>query len=486
MDKARILVVDDEEGMLEVCVDILRKLPGAVVVPEVDSRRAATRITSERWDLLMADIRMPGLNGVDLLRIARGHDPTLPVLMLTAFPNVETAVETLKLGAADYVAKPFLPDDLLATVRRILEEKRLREENRLLERQAERRCASDELVGSSPAMQPVLESIERASETDVDVLITGETGVGKELVARSIHKGGRRKSARFVPVDCGAIPENLLESEFFGHERGAFTGAPSQAMGLLEFADGGTFFLDEIAELPLQLQAKLLRTLQERKFRRVGGKEEISVDVRVMAATNRDLISEVRSGRFREDLYYRIDVARIEIPPLRERASDIPFLIAHFIDRYARDMQRTRFHLDAEVMKILTRYPWPGNVRELQNFLKRALAMTRCELFTIDDLPDELLTRAFSNVPDKCGNAGFFHLRSRRLEAFEKKYLTSLARKHAGDMSRAAEEAKVPRGTLYRLLGKYGLAPEDFRPRPTGQVAEEGSANKAAFLLASS
>ncbi|MBI4604748.1 MAG: sigma-54-dependent Fis family transcriptional regulator, partial [Planctomycetes bacterium] len=340
MPSARVLVVDDEVGMLEACADILRRVPGLEVVPEQDPYRAAGRLSSERWDLLIADVRMPGLDGIELLRVARQHDEGLPVLMLTAFPNVETAVESLKLGAADYITKPFLPEDLLANVRRLLDERRLRQENRLLERQVERAFASDELVGACPAMQAVFESIQRAAETDVDVLITGETGVGKELVARSVHKASRRRGGRFVPVDCGAIPENLLESEFFGHERGSFTGAHAQSLGLLEFADGGTFFLDEVCELPLALQAKLLRALQEKRIRRVGAVELRSVDVRVVAATNRDMAGEVKAGRFREDLFYRLDVINIRLPSLRERLEDIPLFVRYYLPRIAREMGR--------------------------------------------------------------------------------------------------------------------------------------------------
>ena len=271
MAKTRILIVDDEPGMLEVCADTLHRLADTEIVVETQSRRAAERLACESFDLLVADVCMPEMDGVELLRYARQHDPSLAALMLTAFPTVETAVESMKLGAADYITKPFLPDDLLANVRSLLEGKRLREENQLLRRQVERTYAFSEMLGKSPAMQRVFENIGRIAETDFDVLIIGETGTGKELVARAIHQRSRRHEGPFVPVDCGAIPDLLMESEFFGHERGAFTGATSRNLGLLEFANHGTFFLDELSQLPLRLQAKLLRVLQERKIRRVGG-----------------------------------------------------------------------------------------------------------------------------------------------------------------------------------------------------------------------
>ncbi|MBI4516499.1 MAG: sigma-54-dependent Fis family transcriptional regulator [Deltaproteobacteria bacterium] len=461
MSRERVLIVDDEEGMLEVCADILGKLPETTITLERSSRQAAELLAKNSFDLLITDIRMPEITGVELLRIARERDPDIPVLMLTAFPAVETAVESMKLGAADYITKPFLPDDLLVTARRLLDERRLRQENTLLGRQVERPYCFDEIIGTSPAMQVVFQKIQRVSATDADVLILGETGAGKELVARSIHRHSLRSNARFVPVDCGAIPENLLESELFGHERGAFTGAHMRSLGLLELADGGTFFLDEIGELPLSLQAKLLRTLQERKFRRVGGKEEIAVNVRVIAATNRDLAVEMRERRFRDDLYYRINVARIEIPPLRERPDDIALLINHFVERYAGEMGKSHATVDPAVSEVLSRYRWPGNVRELQNVVKRTLTMSHRAVISLDDLPDEIVIQAHELAEENHG--GFFQLRAQRVMAFEKEYLAELLERWQGDVSRAAREARLPRGTLYRLLKKHDLNADDFR-----------------------
>ena len=457
----RVLVVDDESGMLEVCRDTLRKLPDVDIELERQSTRAAQRLEGESWDLLIADIRMPGLTGTELLDIARRHDPNLAVLMLTAYPTVETAVESMKLGATDYITKPFLPDDLLATVRRILDEKRLREENQLLRRHVERTYAFGDMVGESAAMRAVFEAIERVSSSDVEVLIVGETGTGKELVARCVHQRSRRSRARFVPVDCGAIPEDLLESEFFGHERGAFTGAQSRSLGLLEFASRGTLFLDEVANLPPRLQAKLLRAVQERRIRRVGGTEEFDVDFRLIAATSLDLDEEVRQQRFRADLYYRINVARVELPPLRKRPEDIPLLIAHFITRYAGELGREPMEIDPEAAEVLAGYAWPGNVRELQNVVKRVLAMSRRSVIRGDDLPDQIITMAGRPSVERRG--GMFELREQCLNSFERQYLVQILTTCGGDVSSAALEGGLPRGTLYRLLKKHGLNPADFR-----------------------
>jgi DNA-binding NtrC family response regulator len=461
MAKRRILVVDDEEGMLEVCAASLKKLPDAAVLVEQDSRRAVQRLAEESFDLLIADMCMPHVNGVELLRSARQADSSLAVLMITAFPSVESAVESMKLGAADYITKPFLPEDLLANARRLLETKQLREENRLLERQVDRTYAFGDIVGRSPAMQEVFETIQRIAETDVDVLILGETGTGKELVARSVHQRSRRRSHRFVPVDCGAIPEDLLESELFGHERGAFTGAHTKSMGLMEFAHEGTFFLDEIAELPVRLQAKLLRALQERRLRRVGGTGEIEADVRVISATSQDLNEAVRQGRFRSDLFYRINVARVVLPPLRDRPEDIPLLAEQFIERFAREMGKDVSEADPEVLEVLLGYPWPGNVRELQNVVKRALTMAPRPVIAVGDLPDEVVATAGGRPGGRC--SGFFDLREQHTARFERDYLMGLLQSCKGDVSRAAREAGVPRGTLYRFLNKHELDPDHYR-----------------------
>ena len=463
MSRLRILVIDDEEAVLRACVRALSEIPNAEVISEQRSPRAAELLKEKSFDLLVSDIRMPEMSGIELLEVAHENDPDLPVILVTGYPTIETAVESVKLGAADYIVKPVLPDDLLATAERVLERERLRRENRVLRRQMERSYTFGELVGRGAAMKNVFDTIGRVAETDVDVLIVGETGTGKELVARSIHANSRRKNKRFIPVDCGAIPENLLESELFGHERGAFTGAHQRSIGLMELADGGTFFLDEVVSLPLSVQAKLLRALQERQVRRVGGKQEISVDIRVVAASNLNAADEIRAQRFREDLYYRINVGRIELPPLRERGEDVSLLINHFLDRYAKEMGRPVRKVSPEAMEILTSYSWPGNVRELQNVIKRALVMSRDEVLAVEDLPDEIVAQSRTTTQEE--GMGLFILREQRIAAFERQYLTDLLKTHGGDVSESARDACVPRGTFYRLMKKYEIEPQEFRRR---------------------
>lgn len=461
MADSRILIVDDEPGILEVCSDTLAKIQDVEIVTELHSPKAAQKLKSESWDLLVTDIRMPEMDGIHLLQTARQEDADMLVLMLTAFPSVETAVESMKLGANDYITKPFLPDDLRRKVKRLLEEKRLREENRMLRRQVKQDFRLGEMIGKCSLMQEVFEKIERIAHSDLDVLVYGETGTGKELAARNIHQQSKRKSGNFVPVDCGAIPEDLLESEFFGHEKGAYTGAVERSMGLLEFASKGSFFMDEIGQLPLKLQAKMLRVLQERKIRRVGGTREIDVDVRVIAATSLNLEKEIEEDRFRMDLYHRINVAKIELPPLRKRIEDIPLLTDHFLKQQEQQMGLPHVELDPEVLEIFKCYRWPGNVRELQNVIKKTVVMSRNEIIKVDDLPDEIVARAGDNK-DRLGG-GFFKIRENQIAVFEKEYFSELLKNSHGDVSQAAEQADVPRGTLYRLLKKNDLNPSDFR-----------------------
>jgi DNA-binding NtrC family response regulator len=461
MSQSRILVVDDDETLLHSCADTLNKLPEVNVSLETTSENAMQRLTSENVDLLIVDKRMQGSDGQELYRIGRQKDANLSVLIMTDAATANTAVECMRIGTADYITKPLVPDEFLGTVRHLLEAKRLRAEYHSLQWQVVRSHSFDGIVGRSPAMRVVFKTIHLVSETDVDVLIVGETGTGKELVARSIHDRSPRNKGPFVAVDCGAIPENLLESELFGYEKGAFTGADSRSIGLLELANKGTFFLDEVGEMPVRLQAKLLRSLQERKIRRLGGREEIELEVRVIAATSRDLAAEIREQRFRDDLYYRINVARIELPPLRARMEDVPLLVSHFISMYSQQMEKGTMEIDPEVTDVFCRYSWPGNIRELQNVLKRALAMTRHQILTLEDLPVEIAVQGGERR--RTDRGGFFQVREQRITAFEKWYLTNLMKSCQGDVSAAARKAEIPRGTLYRLLKKHKLNPEDFR-----------------------
>jgi DNA-binding NtrC family response regulator len=461
MKKARILIVDADADAVRHCQAALAAIDAPEILPVASPSQALELLRAEAFDLLIADVDDRRTGGLDLLRQARELDSELPLIAVTGAPNVDSATTSLRLGAGDYLAKPVDPQALEQSARRLLDGRRLGAAFELLRRQVERPYSFDDMIGGCPAMRKVFTTIEQVADSDVDVLVVGETGTGKELVARSIHRRSRRASGPFVPVDCGAIPENLLESEFFGHERGAFTGADSRRIGLLEFADHGTFFLDELGELPLLLQAKLLRTLQERKIRRVGGREEIDVDVRIVAATARNLDEMIRQGRFRQDLYYRINVVRIDLPPLRERGDDIGLLAEYMAHRYAREMRATTKGITPEAYQVLAQSRWPGNVRELQNVIRRALALAKGPMIGLEDLPDEIVAAAGEGKTT--GDVGYFALRDEHVARFEEQYLADLLARHRGDVRTAALEAKLPRGTLYRLMKKHRLDVDSFR-----------------------
>ncbi len=465
MNFPKVLIVDDEPDMLEVCKDALRKLD-LLISTESSVLQALERINRENWDLVLADLKMPEMDGMNFLRRVLEISPGTVVCMITGYPTVETAVEAIKLGAYDYVIKPFTPEQFRAVVKRALEQKQLREENFFLRRQVEQTYKFDDIIGKSPAMLEIFDLIQRVAPIDADILLTGESGTGKELVARSIHTRSKRKEGMFVPIDCGAIPENLLESELFGYEKGAFTGASASRMGLLELAHRGTFFLDEICELSISLQAKLLRALQERCFRRVGGREEIRVGVRVIAATNQDIATEVREKRFREDLYYRLNVVRIHIPPLVERKEDLELLLNNFIDRYSHEFAKPIKSIEGEAKKALLNYRWPGNVRELQNVIKRAVILTRNEEIKLNDILDEIVVqsgRGTGSGDSQTALPSFFGMRAQKMAKFEQDYLKELLTRFKGNVSQAAREARLPEGTFYRFLKKYNLKPISFR-----------------------
>lgn len=430
-----------------------------------DSDAVLTKIR-EGWPEVVIAIDAGPLSAITLLERIRLQDAELPVIIVAAAADATLATKSLRLGAGDLLIEPVDPAELRASAIRLGEQHRSRQAADILRRQQELPRQFDDFVGSSPRMKKVFETIAQVAATNVDVLIIGETGTGKELVARSIHHCSPRADQPFVAVDCGAIPENLLESEFFGHERGAFTGADSRRIGLLEYANGGTFFLDEVGELPLMLQAKLLRTLQERKLRRVGGREEIKVDVRIVAATARNLEEMIQQQRFREDLYYRINVVRIDLPPLRLRGDDLGLIIEHFAQRFSREMGKAVVGITPEAYSVLARYRWPGNVRELQNVIRRGIALTTRTMISLDDLPDELVASAGEGtVADGSPEAipGFFAQRDKFVTEFEREYLSTLLRKHQGNVKAAAVEADLPRGTLYRLMKNHHLDGEQFR-----------------------
>ncbi len=460
MQKPRILIVEPDENARGRYESALAALDSPEFCFASDADAALEQLQAGYVDLLIADVGS-GDDDLSLLRTARQLDAELPMIVVTAAPRVESATAALRFGAGDYLTKPLDAEALVAAARRLLGERRLEEEYELLRRQVERPYRFDDMIGGCPPMRQVFDTIDQVAQSDVDVLVVGETGTGKELVARSIHRRSSRADGPFVPVDCGAIPESLLESEFFGHEKGAFTGADSRRIGLLEFADRGTFFLDELGELPLLMQAKLLRTLQERRIRRVGGREEIDVDVRIVAATARNLDEMIRQQQFRQDLYYRINVVRIELPPLRERGDDIGLLAENMVHRYGREMGRSLKGLSPEAYQVLAQYRWPGNVRELQNVIRRGIALAKSSTIELDDLPDEVVDVAGEGR--SIDAVGYFQLRDEHLAQFESQYLSELLSRHQGDVRGAALEAKVPRGTFYRLMKKHGLDSARFR-----------------------
>ena len=461
MKRVRILLADADPSASSLLGEVLQPLEKFELTAAGDIDAAKSKLSEQTFDLLIAAVQASRLDGLGLLKIARQSEPQLPVILIADEPTVETVTAGLRLGADDFLARDRLGTELAPTIKRLVEERRLGAENVLLRRQVERSYSLDDIIGTSPAMQKVFATVQQVADSNVDVLVVGETGTGKELVARSIHRRSGRASAPFVPVDCGAIPDNLLESELFGHERGAFTGADARRIGLLEFADGGTFFLDELGELPLQLQPKLLRTLQERKVRRVGGREEIDIDVRLVAATSRDLEMMIRQELFRQDLYYRINVVRVELPPLRQRGDDIGLLAEFFANRHSREMSKPTPGITTEAYQVLKQYPWPGNVRELQNVIRRAIALSRDAAIDVDDLPDEVIVA--SGQRDASDAVGYFQLRDEHVAKFERQFLSELLKLHGGDVRSAAREAKLPRGTLYRLLKNHNLDSADFR-----------------------
>ena len=385
----RVLIVDDEPSMREMLRIVFRRDGYDVVVAE-NGRDAIAHLEAQPFDLLLSDIRMPDLSGVEVLRAAKALDRDLVVFMMTAFASTDTAVEAMRLGAVDYFTKPFSMDELRLKVRQHLEARRLKEENLLLKRALGSRHEFSSILGRSDPMQQVFATIQTVATTNSTVLISGESGTGKELVARAIHFNSLRRDRPFVAVNCGAIPDTLLESELFGHVRGAFTGAHANKKGLVEAAEGGTIFLDEIGEMAASMQVKLLRVLQERRFRRLGGTDETPADVRVIAATNQPLSKIVRDGRFREDLYYRLNVFAIEVPPLRDRVEDIPLLAEHFLQQFASQMGKNVRTISAEGMQLLQAHTWRGNVRELQNALERAVALAQSEAILPENLPDDV------------------------------------------------------------------------------------------------
>jgi two-component system response regulator PilR (NtrC family) len=458
MPKPKILIVDDEPSLLG-SMKIGLELMGYSVSMAAGGEEAVQSCTDLSFDAVLLDMKMPGMGGLEVLGRLREIAPRAVVLMLTAHGNIEDAVEAVRAGAYDFLLKPSSPDAIDLRVRKAIEHRDLSAENLLLRSQLREKYRFNEIVGNSTAMQEVYDLMERVCGTENAVLVTGETGTGKELVARAIHYNGPRAERRFYGLHCGAIPEGLLESEMFGHEKGAFTGAIAQKIGVFEAAREGTLFLDEIGEMSPVAQVRLLRVLQEREFFRVGSTTPIKADVRLITATNRNLRKEVQEGRFRQDLYYRLNVIEIQLPPLRKRRDDIPLLVRHFLQKYGLASSRT-FRVSEEALQILVAHDWPGNIRELENSLRRAVTLCQDSVITPKDLPSSVCETSLGAAP-----AAFplLHLPLRvAKEAFEQEYIERLLEQTGGNISMAARMAGIAWQNFHQKLKKYGIDAKKF------------------------
>lgn len=448
-----ILIVDDEKNYL-VILEALLAPEGYEIITEDNTVNALRLIREADLDLVITDMRMPGMNGMELLEEAKKIDPELPVIMMTAYGTIEKAVEAMKKRAYDYITKPFRNEELKLTVKKALEFYRLKKENRLLSDALSDRYKYGNIIGKSQPMLKIYEMIGKVAPSKASVMITGPSGTGKELIAKAIHYNSPRKNRPFISINCGALTETLLESELFGHERGAFTGAVTMKKGRFELADGGTLFLDEVGEMSPSLQVKLLRVLQEMEFERVGGTKTIKVDVRILAASNRRLKEDVDKGTFREDLFYRLNVVHIEVPPLKERVEDIPFLVAHFVEKF-RSSNKRKIELAAEVWKALYTYPWPGNIRELENTIERAVVLNSGGLIGLEDLPEEISGRQEELEIDR-----FIPLEAplqKTLEEIEESLIRRALKQCNNVQSHAAEMLSITKSLIQHKMKKYNI-----------------------------
>jgi two-component system response regulator PilR (NtrC family) len=442
MAKARILVVDDEKSMRDLLSITLEK-EGYDVLTAAGGEPAIEALHRESVDAVITDLRMPKVDGLQVLRVAKEISPDTAVIVITAVASTETAVEAMKLGAYDYITKPFKLDEVNLIVRNALERKRLRDENLYLRRQLETQHRFENIIGKSGVIAEVFDTIRKIADSPSTAMVTGESGTGKELVARAIHFNSFRRDKPFVPVNCGAIPEGLMESELFGHVRGAFTGAVGNKVGLFSSAEGGTLFLDEITEIPALLQVKLLRAIQVREIRRVGDTKDIKTDVRLIAASNRDLEEAVREGILREDLFYRLNVIPIQLPPLRERREDIPLLVAHFLQKFSKELGKDVRGVTPEAMAVLERYRWPGNIRELENVLERAIVLGAGDMLGVDSLPESVRRERPVKGLDSVDLPEDGLDLEATLDAIESRYLQRALDRTGGVQTKAAELLKM-------------------------------------------
>ncbi|MBZ5514234.1 MAG: sigma-54 dependent transcriptional regulator [Acidobacteriia bacterium] len=460
---ATILIVEDEPKMLRL-LELNLSEEGYTVRTAADAEAGLKAFREYRIDLVVTDLKLPGMDGLEFLQAVKRADARVPVIVMTAYGTVETAVEAMKAGASDYVLKPFSLEEMKLIVRKELDVGRLREENRSLREALGRRYEFKNIVAHSAGMQEVLATVERVAPTNSTVLLGGESGVGKDLIARALHQHSRRASGPFVKINCTAIPENLLESELFGYEKGAFTGAVGSKPGKFELADKGTIFLDEIGDVPGSIQVKLLRVLQDREFERLGGTKTLKVDVRVVAATNQDLRAALEQGTFREDLYYRLNVVPINIPPLRDRKEDIPYLVDHFIERFTREAGKPIKGITPAALKLLMEFHWPGNVRELENIIERAVALSTGDMLDAPDIRLDLSPAkpAGADIAASALSAGgTFPPPGMTLEQFEDEMIKEAVRRSNGNKSQAARLLGLSRNALRYRLSKMGVADEN-------------------------
>lgn len=454
MPSPRIMLIDNEAGLCRMMDAVLRD-QGYQVKAYTNPVQAVADFAAGSWELVISDIKMPEMDGLEVLQHLRRRDPEIPVIMITAYATVEMSIQALRRGAYDMLTKPFEPDELIYRVQNALQHFALVEENRELKEELTGKFRFERIIGDSPAIQQLLATVAKVAVRDTGVLITGESGTGKELIAQAIHHNSPRRERRFVAVNCGALPENILESELFGYRKGAFTGATENRQGLLEAADGGTLFLDEVGNLPLNVQKTLLRFLQEQEFRRLGETTSTKVNVRLISATNADLSGEVTRGTFREDLYYRLNVINLHLPPLRERREDIPLLLAHFIREQNDKFGASCKGLTPEALEAAVAYPWPGNIRQLRNVIEAAMTIESGAYLGLPALAQfiDIGERGHYATPADYEAA---------LARFETDYLTRLLRKHAGNVEAAAAEAGMNMATIYRKLKKYGIRKKDL------------------------
>jgi two-component system response regulator HydG len=441
----KILVVDDDLEMCGLLSDVL-KGEGFSVITTDDSLEASKILKKEEFDVIITDLKMKGLKGLDLLEETKKVTPLIPVIIITAFGTIESAIQAMKMGAYDYITKPFQMDELVLIVKKALENRLLKKEVVRLKREVESRYHFYRLIGKSSSMQKIYNLIERISDSSSNVLITGESGTGKELVAKAIHYNGIRKEGPFIAVNCAAIPETLLESELFGYKKGAFTDAKVDKKGVIFKANEGTLFLDEVTEMPPTLQAKLLRVIEEREIRPLGDTNSYPIDVRIISTSNRNIQSLIQRGQFREDLYYRLKVIDIELPPLRERREDILLLVQHFVTGFNQELKKNISGISEDALKILLNYSWPGNVRELENVIQRAITLSQHEMISPDDLPASMIQEPEGQVVDKALSERY------TLDQLEKEYIRKILIEVGGNKSKAAAILGLDRKTLYRKL----------------------------------